>query len=281
MKSKLKPQLQLDPAKSSLRIGKKKIVLPPMQFCYYRFFVERSLSREGPLVLKNESTEAFINTILEFHRESFPGGDSFRQLLEARRGRDLSTIRAHISKLNTFLRNQLRDPELFEQFKIRPTGPRGATVYELVLPESRIKVLSLQVYPRFKRNLKTFCPDDTLVSVLKLMKEKDYSQVVVFVDRKPRLLTTDGIAQWMLHNVRPRIDLRDVEIHDVLPFEREDSFVVFNKDQLVREARETLLNSLTRHSPRTFAILVVDKGVSPPKLLGIITPWDFLDQDYW
>jgi len=259
-----------------------------MQFCYYRYFAERAQEGLPPLVLGGlEPPKEFIEKVIEFHRDSIPYGDSFRQEIERKDGEGtpkigVGTIRAHLSKLNSILRRQLNDSDPYEKIKIQISGKRGAREYALRLPTDEIRVLSVKVYPRFKKTVVAFRPDEPLLAALSVMQKKDFHQVVVLSNGKPRLLTTEGIARWMSNNVKKGcVNVQDVEIRDVLPFEREDTLVLFKKDQTVLEAREVLSNSIKNNIPHVYAILIVDSYNSPKKLFGIITPWDFLDRQYW
>ncbi|HWS24364.1 MAG TPA: CBS domain-containing protein, partial [Anaerolineales bacterium] len=55
-----------------------------------------------------------------------------------------------------------------------------------------------KIYPKFKKNVELFQTTDKLISVLKIINEKDYSQFPIYEKGKfVGLLTENGITRWL------------------------------------------------------------------------------------
>ena len=126
--------------------------------------------------------------------------------------------------------------------------------------------------PRFKRIIKVHDADYGLRDALKEMCEGDYSQVVVRVDGRLRLLTRDGLGRLMADAWDDDyVDLKHPGIDDALRYEPPGTMVVMAGDRMVIEAREVFTRLSTAH---VYAIVVTDSGDDQGQPLGLVTPWD-------
>ena len=107
---------------------------------------------------------------------------------------------------------------------------------------------------------------------LKEMHEGDYSQVIVRVKRRLRLLTRDGLGRLMADAWNDDyVDLKHSGIGDALRYESPGAMVVMAGDRMVIEAREVFMRLTTA---RVYAIVVTDSGDDRGQPLGIVTSWD-------
>jgi predicted transcriptional regulator len=133
-----------------------------------------------------------------------------------------------------------------------------------------------RVYPKFKKQVTTISPNDSLVAVLKIVLQKDYSQFPVYDSQHFKgLLTENGITRFLAEYVvrEPPIGLIELEDHvvsKVLPAEEErPNWKFVSRNLRIDEAKvmfgeEKLLE----------AILITAHGKQTEKPIGIITRWD-------
>ncbi|GEM_PF-2822723 len=282
------PKLHVDARKGIVTIGRQRIPLRPMEFVYYRYFVEQVLMGKPEVDLRtNEDLHSFATHILDLHRETYPRSDGIRIELERfimgrKESFRIGQVRTTISKINKKINDELLDPCLGKMFRIN-AGQRGEVKYALNMQKDHIALFTPAVYPMFKRNVICFAEKESLVEALKYMRNNKYSQVIVR-DRnhRLRLLTNEGLAVWLAKNAQKgRLDLKDYDIGDVLESERSDAVAFCKPTYLLGDARNEFHLSLMKNCPLLFAIIITDTGLKSGKPLGIITPWDFLDQKYW
>lgn len=131
------PSVKLDIKRGKVFVGEKEIDFAPIEFCYYRYFVELKLSGM-------EVSENFLKKIIEFHKETFSEYDSVRQSLEEmlNKGWGLSTntFRSNISKLNKKLFAALNNESLCKLFSIKADGKRGARFYGIEASKEKFKI---------------------------------------------------------------------------------------------------------------------------------------------
>ena len=126
--------------------------------------------------------------------------------------------------------------------------------------------------PRFQRAIMVHDADYGIRGVLKEMDKEDYSQVVVRVEGRLRLLTHEGLGRLMADAWNDDyVDLKHMGIGDLLRYEPPGTMVVMVGDRTVTEAKEVFTRVT---SPRVFAIVVTDSGDDQGRPLGIVTPWD-------
>jgi len=139
------PRLVMDIKNGRVSVGKIFVPLSPIEFSYYRYFAEKKLRGEelerisGILV----PTE-FLKKIIEYHTESFPESDLFREQLIAmdKSGRNLtvSTFRGNVSKLNKKVRQALQNRTLENLFEIGREGKRHSVSYGIRASAGKIVI---------------------------------------------------------------------------------------------------------------------------------------------
>ena len=96
-----------------------------------------------------------------------------------------------------------------------------------------------RVIPAFKCDVRVFSQEDNLPNILRYMKENEFSQVIVKADDAFSLVTTEGIAEWLTHQiVEDVISISETKLSDVLPHEVPDSFVVIDRNKTLDHARD-------------------------------------------
>lgn len=144
-KESLIPLLTVDVRRGRISIGNNEIAFSPVSFAYYRYFAERAKRADLFERISGINTPRhFLESVVAFHRESFPESELFRDKLEKmlRNGQELDvrTFRANISKLNAQLKASLPNPALHKLFMITTEGRRHALSYGLRLPPKKIMI---------------------------------------------------------------------------------------------------------------------------------------------
>lgn len=139
------PVVKLDKLKGEVFIGDLLIPLTPIEFCYYRCFLELILEEKSPEKISSlETSLHFVEKIYQYHEESFPvldlGRDELRKLLKNGMGITIATFRGNISKVNRKIKSALKDENLSKYYEISSTGKRGAKFYGVQLPSKKIKI---------------------------------------------------------------------------------------------------------------------------------------------
>ncbi|MCX7832853.1 MAG: RNA repair transcriptional activator RtcR family protein [Ignavibacteria bacterium] len=127
-----------------LKIGEKVIPLPPMQFCYYRYFITRVINDEGPLKIKGFNLpREFSQRILEFFTECYPEYDYNVSALKAKLSKfetiSLNTFRSNISRMNSNLRKYLVDN--YGPYLISYGGHKFQKEYSINIPKDCITII--------------------------------------------------------------------------------------------------------------------------------------------
>jgi len=137
-----------------------------------------------------------------------------------------------------------------------------------------------RLIPTFESSLHVFRPEDKLANILSNMKDNAFSQVIVRIEDTISLLTTEGIAQWLTHQIEDDIiSISETILSDVLPHEIPDSFVVMDANKTVDHAREAFEKSLEAKKARLYCIVITNDGKMTGRLMGIVTPWDIIEQN--
>ncbi len=136
--------------------------------------------------------------------------------------------------------------------------------------------------PLLVQNLKASTPyvfhqNDNLFDCIKLMREKDYSQVVVQYDDSYGLFTREDEAKWLEHQADEdiiMISLKDFKIKDVQSVNVKDQCVFISKSTTAIE-----LVDIFRQNSRSnvAAVLVSENGKQSEKPIKIFTHWDLPD----
>jgi len=148
------PMLQVVPKRRLLRIGGREIELPPIEFCLYWHFAERSQQR--PPFISREAYEQYfekpegsaflriasVNDLLAKYRvlEGAAGMlKRFKDSLQRDKGLTLERLLQYISKINRKLETALANLETLELYRISAVGRYGKC-YGLKLDGRLIRV---------------------------------------------------------------------------------------------------------------------------------------------
>jgi predicted transcriptional regulator len=132
------------------------------------------------------------------------------------------------------------------------------------------------VIPRFQRPVERISSQDNLATVLRLIRQRDYSQFPVYDNGRFRgLLTENGITRWLAHHVATNlslVELEDIHVKEVIENEEKRTNCLF-------VAQHTRVDDVVgRFSSGELleAVLVTTTGKDSEVLLGIATRWDII-----
>lgn len=132
--------------------------------------------------------------------------------------------------------------------------------------------------PTFQKNVHCFSPNEPLGSALGYMRTNDYSQVVVHTGEKLALLTLEGIARWLAQSSEDEtVLLKRYLIEHVLMNEHEGGFGVLGRNHSVYDAKDAFSRPIGSGKTRLHAVIITQNGKLEEKPLGIVTPWDILE----
>jgi len=135
-----------------------------------------------------------------------------------------------------------------------------------------------RVVPRFERRVKTVSIGDTMVEVLRLISENDYSQFPVYAGKDFKgLLTENGMTRWLARHVSNElslVELAEITVGDTLKNEeKRKNWAFIPRIMTVDELKEAFAtNSLLEAS------LITENGDPSKNLLGIVTRWDIFQK---
>ena len=134
-----------------------------------------------------------------------------------------------------------------------------------------------RVIPSFQRPVTGIEVDKTLVDVLRLIRDNDFSQFPVYqAETFKGLLTENGITRWLAKHVTQNLSLvefEEVKVADLLLVEEERKNVLF-------VSRNETVNKVTNRfgqNPFLEAVLITQRGRPDEKLLGVVTRWDVIN----
>ena len=144
-KKQLIPDLQINISTGVVCIGDAEIAFSPIEFSYYRYFAERSKSADPLMRISGIFVpEEFLKSIVQYHAESFPGSDLFRQDLQTKikRGEELDvrTFRGNVSKANKKIQNSINNEGIGNLFRISSFGKRHSTSYGLNISGDKVYI---------------------------------------------------------------------------------------------------------------------------------------------
>jgi len=144
-KNELIPEIQINIKKGLLIIDKKEINLSLMEFCYYRYFVERILEDLGlELITGFEIPRHIIEKVLQFHRQSFPYSDTrleLEKIFKDGRTPFINTFSAHKTHINNKIKSAFKNSPTSKYFLINDFGKRFNKEYGLIIPPDKIKII--------------------------------------------------------------------------------------------------------------------------------------------
>ncbi|MBS1553127.1 MAG: hypothetical protein JST15_13760 [Bacteroidetes bacterium] len=137
----LLPKVILNITKAFIIIGKEELYLSPVEFSYYRYFLERAKSEKQYLRIDiDEVPEEFYRSVMKFHKDSFPQADSNRFFTEKNKSIASATFRANTAKLNKKIRSLLGAATVSNYFIIESVGKRFRKSYGINLPQENIRI---------------------------------------------------------------------------------------------------------------------------------------------
>jgi len=142
-RKKLLPPLSLFVSNAKVQIGKDELNLSPVEFSYYRYFIKRALNEMEYLRIDIDTVpEEFYNSVLKYHRDSFPQADSNRIGTEKNKYISSATFRANISKLNKKIELFFDREPIFMNYQVESKGMRFRKAYGINLPKDIIKIIN-------------------------------------------------------------------------------------------------------------------------------------------
>lgn len=180
--------------------------------------------------------------------------------------KNLAFLKEVASYRNTLAHSQL------DQVLVQPTGYTLKKLDEITTALSDKKSLS-----DFIKKLTVFKGDEPFSEALQLMKENDFSQIVVSSDGQHGILSSDGVSNWLTQSISDDlISLTETRVGDVLGYEPKGSFGLIRRASTFFDAC-SMMNKLKQNQiQRVHAILITQNGKRSDTPIGIITPWDLI-----
>jgi hypothetical protein len=119
--------------------------------------------------------------------------------------------------------------------------------------------------------------DRALREALALMRENDFSQIVVELAEKFALLSSEGILRWLeicAENQRGLADIDESVLRQVIEHEPEGSCMWLAANKPVAEAVARFAQARPTGAARLACVLVTEHGKRSERPLRLITPWD-------
>ena len=186
-----------------------------------------------------------------------------------------STVRRYLADLKEYgdLRNAIVHNQTYPQEVI--AEPTEATIAQFTRIVTSITAPK-RVIPTFQRTVRVFSPEDSLLEALNYLKNNEFSQVIVQSRVGLSLLSIEGIALWLATVAQAEMNVANVTVGDALAHEHPDNVLFMARNALVDDAREAFSTTLDRPHPRLLAIVITNTGKRTEQPLGVITPWDLL-----
>jgi len=109
------------------------------------------------------------------------------------------------------------------------------------------------------------------------MSKHDFRQIVVRNNGELRLVTSLGVALWLIANAKSEIvNLKDTTLGDVLAYEHDDSVAFLPRTASLDEARGVFEQASIQKPRRLYAIVITEHGDPHEEPLGLITPRELL-----
>lgn len=135
-----------------------------------------------------------------------------------------------------------------------------------------------KVIPLFARSVHTCQGTDLLSDLLKVIRDKEYSQFPVYeLGKFKGLMTRKGITNWLAKQVETKeIQSLDVPLLEVFLSESDAAqFEFISKKTSIYEAKDKFLTYLN-YGKRLDTLLITETGDQDEPLLGMITPLDLV-----
>ena len=186
-----------------------------------------------------------------------------------------STVRRYLADLKEYgdLRNAIVHNQTYPQQIIAEPTEETMTHFTRIVENI---TAPQPLIPTFQRNIHLFSPQALLVEAIDYMRFKEFSQVVVQSKDGLSLLSLESIALWFAEQLKANMSIAQISIADALAHEHTDIVVFMARNALMDDAREAFSGTLSRTHPRLMAIIITNTGKRIEQPLGIITPWDLL-----
>ncbi len=186
-----------------------------------------------------------------------------------------STVRRYLADLKEYgdLRNAIVHNQTYPQEVI--AEPTEATIAQFTRIVTNITAPK-RVIPTFQRTVRVFSPEDSLLEALNYLKNNEFSQLLVQSRVGLSLLSIEGIALWLATVAQAEMNVAKVTVGEALAHEHPDNVLFMAHNALVDDAREAFSTTLDRPHPRLLAIVITNTGKRTEPPLGVITPWDLL-----
>lgn len=136
-----------------------------------------------------------------------------------------------------------------------------------------------RVYPTFRRKIRPLAADRPLADALRLMAERDYSQVVVRREDRLTVLSGEGVTRWLAANADDTLPMGSTTVADVLEHEPEGTFALLPRNATIEEARDFFDRAPGLPAPRVHAVIITEHGRDTEEPLGFATPWDLVPDE--
>ena len=207
-------------------------------------------------------------------RSGVEGDEGFVTLLD--RVRDQALIRPHVDFLkdvarlrNAIVHDRRYPPEIV-------ADPRDELIARLRLV--RDALLRPPLLRNFGSEPLPIAADRPLREALAVMRERDFSQIVVQRGEELALLSSEGILRWLEKCAQGGlVDIEDSLLDQVIEHEPEGSCAWLAASQPVAEAVGRFAQARPTGAARLACILVTERGRPNERPLRLITPWDLPD----
>ena len=186
-----------------------------------------------------------------------------------------STVRRYLADLREYgdLRNTIVHNQSYPQQIIAEPTEETITQFTRIVENV---TAPKRLVPTFQKNIHLFSSQALLVEALDYMKFKEFSQVVVQSKDGLSLLSLESITLWFAEQLKADMSIAKVTVADALAHEAPGNTLLMARNALVDDAREAFSTTLTRPHPRLLAIIITNTGKRTEQPIGIITPWDLL-----
>lgn len=142
----LLPEIKLHIKTCELFIGDETIILGPIEFCYYRYFLERAKDGKNFLnVSSYELSEEFTEKIVKYYYESFPEFKSkikyYKEKLLSKKKVSIYTFHPNIVKINKKITDTIKDENIYKYYQIINIGMKQSPKFGINLKKEKIKIL--------------------------------------------------------------------------------------------------------------------------------------------
>ncbi|HEY5533672.1 MAG TPA: RNA repair transcriptional activator RtcR family protein [Ignavibacteria bacterium] len=142
----LKPEIVMTIKHPSLKIDNNEIILGPLEFCYYRYFLTKAISGEKYMkVYLYELPMEFLECIISYYIESFSHLDQdigqYKKMFEKKENISAARFLPNRSKINRKIKEALNNPSRSRYAEIESEGIKSAKKYGINLPKEKIKIL--------------------------------------------------------------------------------------------------------------------------------------------